>query len=143
MRATFRYLTSLLFVAVVVQVALAAFGAFDAVHKSKHAPVAHKTIDNGFAAHILLGYIIILVMLLLLIVAIVGRLGPTPIRFAGALLLAGIVQAILGSISESAPAVGVLHGLNALVIYALSGLLAHRTWTAERAAIRPSTASEG
>ena len=143
MRTTFRYLTSVLFVAVLVQVALAAFGAFDAVHKSKHAPVAHTTIDNGFAAHVLLGYIIILVMLLLLIVAAAGRLGPTPIRFAGALLLAGIVQAILGSISENAPAVGVLHGINALAIYALSGLLAHRIWTADRAAIGPNPASMG
>lgn len=133
MRAAFRYLTSVLFVAIVVQVALAAFGAFDAVHKSEHAPIAHKTIDNGFGAHILLGYIIILVMLALLIVAAAGRLGPTPIRFAAALLVAGIIQAILGSISENAPAVGVLHGLNALVIYALSGLLTHRMWTAERA----------
>jgi hypothetical protein len=133
MRTAFRYLTSLLFVAVVVQVALAAFGAFDALHKSKHAPIAHKTIDNAFNAHAALGYIIILVMLLLLIVAAAGRLGPTPIRFAGGLLLAGIIQAILGSVSQNAPVVGVLHGINALVIYALSGLLAHRTWTEGRA----------
>lgn len=54
-KAAFRYLTSLLWVAVVVQVALAAFGAFDAVHKSKHAPIAHKTIDNGFGPQVLLG----------------------------------------------------------------------------------------
>jgi heme A synthase len=133
MRSTFRYLTSVLFIAVVVQVALAAFGAFNVVHKSKHAPIAHKTIDNGFGPHVLLGYIIILVMLVLLVVAAIGHLGRTPIRFAGGLLLAGIIQAILGMISENAPAVGVLHGINALVIFSLSGLLAHRMWAAERA----------
>ena len=143
MRATFRYLTSALFVAVVVQVGLAAFGAFDAVHKSKHAPITHKTIDNGFGAHAALGYIIILIMLALVIVAAAGRLGPTPLRFAGALLLAGIIQAILGAISTSAPAVGVLHGINALAIYELSGLLAHRTWTAEREAAPATAAAAG
>lgn len=132
MRAAFRYLTSVLWVAVVVQVALAAFGAFDAVHKSKHAPIAHKTIDNGFGPHAALGYIIILLMLALLIVAAIGRLGRTPTRFAGGLLLAGVIQAILGMISENTPAVGVLHGINALVIFSLSGLLAHRTWTANK-----------
>jgi hypothetical protein len=133
MRLTFRCLTSVLFVAVVVQVALAAYGAFDALHKSKHAPIAHKTIDNAFNAHAALGYIIVIVMLLLVVVAAAGRLGPGPLWFAGGLLVAGIIQAILGSVSQNAPVVGVLHGINALVIYALSGLLAHRAWTADRA----------
>ena len=142
-RATFRYLTAVLFVAIVLQIALAAFGAFDAVHKSKHAPVAHKTIDNGFGPHALFGYIIIIIMLVLLIVAAAGRLGPTSVRFAGGLLLAGIIQAILGSISENAPGVGVLHGINALVIFSLSGLLAHRTWTAERSGNTSAAAPAG
>ena len=141
MRNTFRYLTSVLFAAVVIQVALAAFGAFDAVHKSKHAPITHKTIDNGFGPHALLGYIIILVMIVMVIVASAGRLGRTPTRFAGALLLAGIIQAILGMISESAPAVGVLHGINALIIFALSGLLAHRMWTEGRTGAASASAT--
>lgn len=132
-KAAFRYLTSVLWVAVVVQVALAAFGAFDAVHKSKHAPIAHKTIDNGFGPHALLGYIIVLLMIVLLVVGALGRVGRTPVRLAGGLVLAGIVQALLGVISENTPAIGVLHGMNALVIFSLSGLLAHRTWTVARA----------
>lgn len=136
MRSTFRYLTSVLFVAIVVQVMLAAFGAFDAVHKSKHAPITHKTIDNGFGAHSVLGYAIVLVMLLLLITAAAGGVGPGPLRMTAALLACGILQILLGVASESAPVVGVLHGLGALAIYALSGLLAHRTWTAERTAAR-------
>lgn len=140
MRTTFRYLTSVLWVFVVVQVMLAALGAFDAVHKSKHASITHKTIDNGFGAHSVLGYAIVLVMLLLVITAAAGRLGPNPLRFAGALLACGILQIIFGVVSENAPAVGVLHGLNALAIFALSGLLAHRTWTAERTAAEPAPA---
>ena len=130
----FAYLTSVLRVAVVVQVMLAALGAFDAVHKSKHAPIAKKTIDNSFGPHSVLGYLILLVMPLLVITAAAGRVGPTPLRFAGGLLACGMLQVILGVVSDSAPVVGVLHGLVALAIFALSGLLAHRTWTAERAA---------
>lgn len=141
MRSTFRSLTSILFVAIVVQVMLAAFGAFDAVHKSKHTPITHKTIDNGFGPHSVLGYAIVLVMVLLVITAAAGRVGPGPVRMAGALLACGILQIILGVVSESAPAVGVLHGLNALAIFSLSGLLAHRTWAAERVAARPAAAA--
>lgn len=48
-------------------------------------------------------------------------------------MLAGIIQALLGVISEGAPAIGMLHGMNALAIFSLSGLLAHWTWTAARA----------
>jgi heme A synthase len=136
MRSTFRYLTSVLFVAVVLQVMLAAFGAFDAVHKSKHVPITRKTIDNGFGPHSVLGYVIVLVMVLLVITAATGGVGPGPLRMAGALLACGILQIILGVVSESAPVVGVLHGLNALAIFSLSGLLAHRTWAAERPAAR-------
>ncbi len=133
MRTGFRYLTSVLFAAVVVQVALAAFGAFDAIHKSKHGPIVHKTIDDAFGAHAVLGYVIVIVMVVLLVLAAVGRCGPTMVRLTGGLLLAGVIQAILGSVSQNAPIVGVLHGINALAIYALSGILAHRTWTANRA----------
>ena len=60
-RTGFRYLMSVLWLAVVVQVMLAALGAFDAVHKSKHAPIAKKTIDNSFGPHSVLGYLILLV----------------------------------------------------------------------------------
>lgn len=134
MRALFRYLTSVLFLAIVAQVALAAFGAFSAVHKSENASLSHKTIENGFEAHMALGYIIIVVMLLLLIVAAAGRLGHAAVRFSAILLVLGIVQAGLGSASESTPGIGPLHGINALAIYALSALLAHRAWTEGRSA---------
>lgn len=72
-------------------------------------------------------------MTVLLIVGALGRVGRTPVRLAGGLVLAGIIQALLGVISESAPAIGVLHGMTALAIFSLSELLAHRTRTAARA----------
>lgn len=141
MRTAFRWLTSLLFAAIVVQVGLAGYGAFNAVHKAEKTSISQKTVENGFNAHIALGYVIVLIMLLLLIVAAAGRLGATSVRLSGVLLGLGILQAILGMISESVPAIGALHTINALAIYAVSGLLAHRTWTAQRA--RSAAAAAG
>ena len=132
MRVAFRYLTSVLFLAIVAQVALAAFGAFSAVHKAEKSALSQKTIENGFNGHIALGYIIVVVMILMVIVAAAGRLGGYAVKFSGILVVLGIVQALLGSASESAPGVGVLHGINALAIYAVSALLAHRAWTEAR-----------
>jgi Family of unknown function (DUF6220) len=140
-RTAFRWLTSLLFVAIIVQVGLAGYGAFNAVHKAEKMSISQKTVEDGFNAHVALGYVIVLIIVLLLIVAAIGRLGATSVRLSGGLLGLGVLQAILGMISESVPAVGALHTINALAIYAVSGLLAHRTWTAERA--RPSAAAVG
>ena len=143
MRTLYRWLTTVLFVAIVAQVALAAYGAFDAVHKAEKVRVSQKTIENGFNAHVALGYIIVLVMLALLIVAAAGRLGASAIRFSAVLVVLGILQAILGMASELTPAIGPLHGINALAIYAVSALLAHRAWTEARSssASAPATAS--
>jgi hypothetical protein len=134
MRAAFRWLTSILFIAIVVQVGLAGYGAFNAIHKADHVSVSKKTIEHGFDAHAALGTLIVVVMLLLLIAAVAAKAGPLAVRLAGVLLALGVLQAILGAVSTSAPAVGFLHTVNALAIYAISGLLAHRAWTAERRA---------
>ncbi len=131
MRSAFRWLTAVLFVAVVVQVALAAFGGFDAVHKADKVSISKKAIENGFNAHGLVGTLIVLLMLITLIVAAAGGIGPAQTKFVGVILALGVIQYLLGVVSTSAPAVGLLHGLNALAIFSTTGILAHRTWTAE------------
>lgn len=44
MRNVFRWLTSLLFAAIVVQVGLAGYGAFNAVHKAEKAEATKKVV---------------------------------------------------------------------------------------------------
>lgn len=132
MRSLFRWLTSVMFVAIVVQVGLAGYGAFHAVHDAEKAAVSKKAIESGFSAHMALGYLIVLIMLLLLLVAAIGRVGPNYLKLSGALVLLGVLQAVLGVVSESVPGVGALHTINALAIYAVSGLLAHKAWTEGR-----------
>lgn len=132
MRSVFRSLTSVLFVAVVVQVGLAGYGVFNAIHKAKTAPVAQKALEDDLGAHGVFGYVVLLLMLLLLVVALAGKLGSAESKWSGGIFLLGILQAILGAASISAPALGFLHAMNALAIYAAVALLAHRAWTENR-----------
>jgi heme A synthase len=138
MRATYRWLTAIIFALVVIQIGLAAYGAFDDIHKSESAPIAKKTTEDAFGAHAILGSVIVLLMIVLLILAAAGRMDTAKVRWAGILVGLGILQYILGVVSPSAPAVGFLHGVNALAIFAATGMLAHRTWTSEKAELSPA-----
>ena len=130
MNNAFKYLTSVLFVAVVVQVALAGYGVFYALRKAnKHGSVTKSAFEHGFHAHAIVGSLILVVMLLLVIAAAAGRLGPTALKFSIGLLVAGILQMVFAALGRSVPALGFLHVVNALVIYAVAALLAHRAWT--------------
>jgi Family of unknown function (DUF6220) len=139
MRDAFKYLTSVLFVAVVVQVALAGYGAFTATSEADdNATVTKDTIENAWDAHAWLGLIILVVMLLLVVVAALARLGSPWLQWAGGLFLLGILQMLLAALGDAVPALGFLHTVNALAIYAASALLAHRAWTQRPAAATPA-----
>ena len=130
MRDAFRYLTSVLFVAIVVQVALAGYGAFNAVDKSHDdGSISKHGVEHGFNAHAALGTIIVAAMLLLLLVAVIGRLGRPWLQFSGGLFALGILQIVFAGLGDAVAALGFLHAVNALAIYAVSALLAHRAWT--------------
>jgi len=129
MGTLFRYLTSVLFLAVVVQVGFAGYGAFNAIDKADSGKTISKhTIENGYDPHGLVGTIVLVVMLLLLIVAAAGRLGGAWVKFAGALFVLGLLQILFAYLGTVSAPLGFLHGINALAIYAVAGLLAHRAW---------------
>jgi hypothetical protein len=128
-RDAFRYLSGLLFVAVVVQIALAGYGAFDTVHVAKDAgSVAKKTVDDGWNAHAMLGTGVIVVLLLLVLIAAIGRLGPRLVQESGALFVLAILQMAFAALGRSVPALGFLHAITALAIFAGAGVLARRSW---------------
>jgi hypothetical protein len=83
MSRLFRWLTSILFAAVVIQVGLAGYGAFDAIHKAKSDPVNKKALEDSFGAHGVFGYLVLLVMLFAFIVAASGGLGPAKNKWTG------------------------------------------------------------
>jgi Family of unknown function (DUF6220) len=130
MRDAFEYLTSVLFAAVVVQVALAGYGAFNATSKAEdNGSVTKSAVENGFDAHAILGTVILVTMLLLVVAAALGRLGSRWLQWSGALFLLGILQLLFAALGDAVPALGFLHAVNALAIYAVSALAAHRAWT--------------
>jgi hypothetical protein len=131
MREAFKYLTSVLFLAIVLQVGFAGYGAFNAIDKAgKDKTITKHTIENGFDPHGLVGLVVIIVMLLLVLTAAAGKLGSTYVKWTAGLLALGLLQMLFAGIgTKSAPVGGFLHGINALAIYAGAGLLAHRAWT--------------
>jgi Family of unknown function (DUF6220) len=102
---------------VVVQFFLAGLGAFTTIHNKKYS-------DANFDAHAILGTLMVVLALVILIVAAVGRWSPWATRLSGALLGLMVVQFALGAIgSGTAPWVGGLHAVNALLITAVAYLL--------------------
>jgi hypothetical protein len=138
LRATYRFWAMLIFAAVIVQVALAGYGAFSAAKKvgdgpSDHTPtLTNKQWDHGFGPHDALGYLIFLASILLLLFALGAHLGRKRVLLALAMPLLVFVQIVLAIGGGSVPAVGALHPINALVIVGFSLYLAReayrRTW---------------
>ena len=130
MRAAFKYLTSLLFLAIVVQVGVAAVGAFNAIDKAdSDTTITKKQIENGFDPHGLFGTIVLALILLVVIFAYVAKVDPMMKRIASGLVVLGALQVFFAWLgTKSAPA-GFLHGINALAIYGAAAVLAHRAWT--------------
>jgi hypothetical protein len=131
----YRYWITLLFLAVVAQIAGAAYGAFYTAQKlgdqkgsDEHKLISEKVFDHGFGFHTAFGYIIFLGALVLLLLALAARLGKRRILFSLAVPVAVAVQIVLAWVSESVHAIGILHGINALLIFGLTGYLSGQAW---------------
>jgi uncharacterized protein DUF6220 len=128
LRAVYRYWISIVAAAVVVQIALAGYGAFYAADKVSDASINEDTFEDGFGAHIGLGYLIFLATLIAVILALVARPGKkTVLLTVGAAALV-FVQILLAQIGTDVPAVGALHPINAFIILGLVGTLAGKQW---------------
>jgi hypothetical protein len=78
---------------------------------------------------------------LLLVFALLARLGKRGVLFALAVPLLVALQIVLAWISEAVHGVGILHGLNALVIFGLTGYLTGEAWRAHRASTSGAAAT--
>jgi hypothetical protein len=141
MRAIYRYWLTLIFAAVVAQIAGAAYGAFYAAQKlgdqtgsDEHKAISERAFDHGFAFHTAFGYLIFLAAVVLLLLAFAARLGRRQILFSLAVPVAVLVQIVLAWASEAVHGIGILHGLNAVVIFGLTGYLTGQQWRAAKAA---------
>ena len=130
LRTIYRYWAAIVFVAVLVEVGAAGYGAFYSANhlKDKGDTFTHEGFEHGWDFHTGFGYIAILGMLILLALALAARLGRRRIWWTLALAVAGVVESVFAFLGDDHPAAGFLHPLNALVIFTLSGLIAHQAW---------------
>ena len=147
MKTAYRFWITILWLAVVAQIAAAAYGAFYAADKlsSQSGPDEHKTIsekvfDHGFGFHTGFGYLIFLGALVLLLIALAARLGKRRVLWALAVPVLVALQIVLAWISEGVHGVGILHGINALAIFALTGYLTGEAWGRYRTSAGTATA---
>jgi hypothetical protein len=141
----YRYWLTLLWMAVVAQIAAAAYGGFYSAEKlgdqkgsDESKMISEKVFDHGWGFHTGFGYIIFLGAVVLLLLALAARLGKRRVLFALAVPVAVAIQIVLAWASESVHAIGILHGINALVIFGLTGSMTGMAWRAARAAPAPA-----
>jgi len=120
MKQTYRAVSGLIALGVVVQAAAIAFGWFDVLHKVDNGAVLDKDFGEnaGLAIHGVNGmYVIPLLGLVLLVVSFVaGGSVPGGRKWAGIVFGLIVLQVALAFVSFGAPVVGALHGINALAV---------------------------
>ncbi len=133
MRSAYKYLGFALPVLVAIQamaIAVAVFGlaAYNQDHalpKDMESSDTSFTGDFGFAIHSIGGMLIVLVALALFVVSFFARDVPDARRWGALTFGDAVLQYVIAFISFSAPLVGLLHGLNALLLFGL-GVMAGR-----------------
>ena len=127
MAAVYRFWVSLIALAVVAQIGLAGVGAFHAAKKvDDDKSITKDAFESWFSPHSALGYLLVLAALVLLVLAAVGR--RDRLKLSAAAFVLFIVQVLLAWLGSGVPALGFLHPINALVILATVGRLAHGEW---------------
>jgi hypothetical protein len=120
-RQTYRVLAGLIALGVVVQAAAIAFGWFTALSDVDNGLVIDRNYD-GNAGHVLHGIVGTFAMpllgLLLLIVSFAAAEAvPRGRTWAAIVFVAILVQIALAFLAFGFPAIGALHGLNALIVF--------------------------
>ena len=126
MRAVYRVVGQLIAVAVVLQVASIALSGFTIAKDADDGTSIGADYSNfGQAYHSIAGMVIGLLALVFLIVSFLTDV-PRGRMLAGIVVGLVVVQFLLAVVSFGVPALGVLHGINGLVIAGVAGAAARR-----------------
>jgi Na+/proline symporter len=140
MKAIYRWWTAIVFVAVLVQIAFAGYGAFYTVDKADDASktISNDGVDHGWGPHSAFGYLVILLGILLVPIAFGAKVDRERKKWSG--LIAGlfILQFFLAVLGWTWAPLGFLHPINAIAIAGTTGMLARREW---KGASEPAAAS--
>lgn len=151
MKQTYRALAALIALGVMFQAAAVAFGWFDVISGLESGLVVDENFEpnTGHLLHGMVGmYVMPLLGLLLLIVSfLAAKSVPGARTWAGIVFVAIVLQVVLAIVAFSTPAVGILHGANALIIFgaaARAALLASgRTAGTDSVAGRSESSASG
>jgi len=124
-KQTYRVVSGLIALGVLVQAAAIAFGWFDALHEIDNGLVIDENYE-GNAGHVVHGIVGMIVMpvlgLVLLVVSFFNaKQVPGAPKWAGIVFGLIVLQVALAFVAFGAPVVGALHGLNALAIVGAAG----------------------
>jgi hypothetical protein len=136
MRNAYRFLAGLIALEVVIQAMVMVFAVAGLGKWVEEGGVLDKAAFEsgetlfpemvGFIVHGMNGmFVMPLLALLLLIVSFFARV-PGGIKWAAAVLGLVVLQIVLGLVGHAIPAVGGLHGINALVLFSAAVLAARR-----------------
>jgi hypothetical protein len=155
MRGVYRFFAGLIALEVLVQAAAIAYAVFGLgywIDQGKGHSLDKAALDNnqslgfhgegGFALHGMNGMMIIpIIALLFLIVSFFAKV-PGGVKWAALTFLFVVIQVMLGLFAHSVPALGILHGPNAIIVFglAVTAFMKARHTPAEVAAT-PTTAA--
>jgi hypothetical protein len=124
-KQTYRILAGLVALGVLVQAAAIAFAWFDVLSQVEGGAVFDENAE-GNAGHVIHGMVGMMVLpaiaLILLIVSFfANKVMPGAAKWAGIVFGLTVLQVALAFASFSAPVVGALHGINALLMFGAAG----------------------
>ena len=123
MKSAYRVIAGLIALGVVVQASSIAYGTFALAHAIDDGATINSdsTVgDAGFAVHGINGQMVIPLLAIVLFIVSFRAGVPAGVKWAGYVLLATVVQVVLGFASHPVPALGWLHGINALILFVLA-----------------------
>jgi hypothetical protein len=122
MRSAYRYLAHIVALGVVVQAASLAFGIFGVWNDVDAGFVIDESYEGnaGLVTHGVVGLMVMPILALLLLIASFFAKVRRGITWALIIFGAVVLQIVLAFVGFGIPAVGALHGINALVIFALA-----------------------
>jgi heme A synthase len=119
-KQTYRVVSGLIALGVLVQAAAIAFGWFDALHELDNGLVIDENYEGnaGHAVHAMLGFNVmpLLGLVLLIVSFFAAKSVPGARKWAGIIFGLIILQVALALFAFSVPALGALHGINALAV---------------------------
>jgi uncharacterized membrane protein len=145
MRVVFRWWAGLVFVAVLLQIAFAGYGAFYVVDKADEASktITNDQVDHGFSPHSAFGYLVILLGIILVPIAFGARVDRSRKQLSVVIAVLLVIQFFLAVLGWTWAPLGFLHPLNAIAIAAVTGVLARLEWKGGGVATAPTAESGG